>query len=154
MPTFKKYQSYKCRTYLPSLDSFSKLFIQHDHYGHHMWVGCFWMVVWPQIVLQVLAELQHHDAAYWETAKITHTVTIKSPPLRANVKHMLLLCNYWSFWMDKILMNIGVLCFQRNPSHFWGKCLMVPTLMCSQENCTGSLHVLFYENTWYNRRKL
>lgn len=66
-----EYMAKECRILLrqllehvPHFNAFAKLLICHYDNGHKVGVGGFVpMIMWPQILLQVLAELEHVDPA-------------------------------------------------------------------------------------------
>jgi len=59
--------------YLPRRDPFTKLLIDHDDNRQDVGVGGVGAVVGPQVVLQVLTELQQHHSVHGETVAPNNT---------------------------------------------------------------------------------
>jgi len=77
------------QTHLPRGDSLTELLIDHDDNGQDVRVGRVSAVVWPQVVLHVLTELQQHHAVNGKTDTAhqhTHTVRVTSHLVRCTLQ--------------------------------------------------------------------
>lgn len=84
--------------YLPCWNSLPEFLINHYDNGHHMSMWRLWcLIIRPQIILQVLAELQHHDTANCKTEIHALLKLPSSLPFITITNHNLYMHPYASF---------------------------------------------------------